>query len=534
MRLILLAIVFIFACVGLAISAGSVANTGDYVVPVEVKASSKPSVYILIFDEFSTSTLMNQKQKINRKRFPSFAKLARESTWYQNHTAASDTTPLAVPAMLSGHQPIGREFSYDNVKASVYSLLRPTHQMKIMDPISQLCQKPTCQQDAPPESSRARKLQVSAPSPRKDGYDVVEGSSATLQARQLAGMIESIKKTKRPQLWVSHTQMPHVPFTYLPNGDQYFNMGFRYPGMGKEDGNWSMDEALPRLSEQRNLLQTQFLDRMVGQFRAQLKAKKEWDNSMIIITADHGVSNWAGQPRRHVEEYNYADIANPPLFVKYPKQRKGRISEKATRQIDILPTIAKEVGVKAAVDWEGGLLEAQPAERRLQTNGRRRDGFVYQTVEEMVRQRQVTIEHNDQWFPFASPMISSALSRVKKSAISDSLANGMAISFDNPWQFKEVKYGSGWRTGIFATGYVEGVAPGSEILITANGEPAGIGSAFVDNNEMRFAMILSGLRAKDNQIKAYLRAGPSWLLIPEKDRDSIIETFKTSPYTQGP
>lgn len=522
MRFFLLAICFVAVLIVIAITSGADGTGNDrFILPAKVKESKKPSVYLLIFDEFRGSAIMNRKQKINSARFPNFAKLAKDATWYRNYTTASDTTPMAVPAILTGHQPLGRDGFDGTADQSIYRFMRDTHKMTLMDPMSGMCQKPFCQYKPPAKSSRARKLYVSRPSPAAEGHDVVEGSSATLQASQLATMINKINRSKKPQLWVSHTQMPHVPWTYLPNGDQYFNMGFRYPGM-QEGGDWVMDEALPRLAEQREQLQLQFLDRLVGQFRRQLIDKGRWDNSLVIITADHGVSNWAGQPRRHLEEYNFADVANPPLFVKYPGQKQGRISDRAVRTVDILPTILEEAGVKTDHQFEGDLLEQAPRNRQLQTNGRRRNGFVYQTVSEMVRQRQVTIDHSFQRLPHPSPMRLAALDAVKRSAISNSLANGMVVGFDNKWQYDNVAFGSGWRPAIFATGFLKGVAPGSEIMITANGKPAGVGSAFVDNDELRFAMILSGLKAKKNVIKAYVRAGGSWLLLPEQDPLTIM------------
>jgi hypothetical protein len=70
-----------------------------------------------------------------------------------------------------------------------------------------------------------------------------------------------------------------------------------------------------------------------------------WDRSLVIVTADHGISFRPGDRRRGVTPTNLQDIAFPPLFVKLPGQKHGRISDHHVQTIDILPTIADVLGV---------------------------------------------------------------------------------------------------------------------------------------------------------------------------------------------
>lgn len=63
---------------------------------------------------------------------------------------------------------------------------------------------------------------------------------------------------------------------------------------------------------------------------------------------------------------NVQDIAPVPLFVKAPGQRRGRISDKPLRTIDVLPTIADLLGVRIpwTVDGRSALAPTVSAQRR--------------------------------------------------------------------------------------------------------------------------------------------------------------------------
>ena len=63
---------------------------------------SRPPVVLLVLDEFPSTDLLGKHGHIDRNRFPNFARLAGDATWYRNATTVSDTTFTAVPAILEG------------------------------------------------------------------------------------------------------------------------------------------------------------------------------------------------------------------------------------------------------------------------------------------------------------------------------------------------------------------------------------------------------------------------------------------------
>ncbi|MBK8293979.1 MAG: hypothetical protein IPK93_04055 [Solirubrobacterales bacterium] len=73
--------------------------------PVDITVANPAPVVMVILDEFPIASLMNDEEKIDGTRFPNFASLASDSTWYKNATAAAAYTPLAVPSILGGESP---------------------------------------------------------------------------------------------------------------------------------------------------------------------------------------------------------------------------------------------------------------------------------------------------------------------------------------------------------------------------------------------------------------------------------------------
>jgi arylsulfatase A-like enzyme len=173
------------------------------------------------------------------------------------------------------------------------------------------------------------------------------------------GFIEA-NKDSRWGLFV-HLMEPHDPYFEHPvlmgTGDAEYN-GVAY-GRAEHEKPDPADPKFPvaRL-KQMYLDEIRFMDRDIDAFLKDLKASGAYDNTMIILTADHG------------EEFNehggfwhgttlYEEQIHIPLIVKLPKQELAgtRVSWTA-RSIDVAPTIAAAMGLKAAEGWAGADLIA--------------------------------------------------------------------------------------------------------------------------------------------------------------------------------
>jgi len=81
-----------------------------------------------------------------------------------------------------------------------------------------------------------------------------------------------------------------------------------------------------------------YLDVQFGKLIEQLKARGLYDSSLIVVTSDHG--EVFGE-RGYYEHWSpmFNGIANIPLFIKFPSQRKTGSTDKIINLVDLYPTI---------------------------------------------------------------------------------------------------------------------------------------------------------------------------------------------------
>lgn len=87
-----------------------------------------------------------------------------------------------------------------------------------------------------------------------------------------------------------------------------------------------------------------YMDKCLGDLFDVLKAMDRFDNSLIIITADHGEEFQEHGYLLHDNPYYYEEIVRVPLIIKLPKGcfedvQKGRWVDNLVESIDIMPTI---------------------------------------------------------------------------------------------------------------------------------------------------------------------------------------------------
>ncbi len=114
-------------------------------VPVDVEVGNPAPVVMVIFDEFPTASLLNSEGRIDATRYPSFAELSDDSTWYRNATGRGAFTPLAVPAILTGRTPTNEDLpiASDNPR-SIFTLLGNTYRMNVFENATRVCPEELC------------------------------------------------------------------------------------------------------------------------------------------------------------------------------------------------------------------------------------------------------------------------------------------------------------------------------------------------------------------------------------------------------
>lgn len=390
--------------------ATATAGTGDPETPVVV----------LFLDELPLSSLLNSQGQIDARLFPNFARLAQGSSWFRNTTAAAAFTPYALPAMLSGRstqQPlVPTAAQFPN---TLFTLLGGSHDLVAYETVTALCPQRVCETGEVGPGGRRILLKDAANvwqgimSPSETRSDVVGSlQEETVKERQRryggAGQLlqpQSVDDTtfrfgwlnenqparfsdwvatldgdRRPTFWFLHLLLPHTPFHYLPSGLQYADRWF-----GEDQpGGWTSQTWPPLLAEQRHLLQTVYTDALLGQVLDRLQATGLYDRSLLVVTADHGISFQPGDQRRGTE-HDPTGVGWVPFFIKAPGQQTGQASDANVQTIDLVPTVADILGIQ--IPWETGGISAVGPDQRPDGTKPLYDG------------EQIVTLRADQWFP---------------------------------------------------------------------------------------------------------------------------------------
>lgn len=89
---------------------------------------------------------------------------------------------------------------------------------------------------------------------------------------------------------------------------------------------------------------------MIGRMVEALEARGLFDDSLIVLVADHGASFRRGDSRREITDTNFAEIIGVPVLVKLPGQVHGVVSDRLVQTVDIVPTIAAALQIE--LPWE--------------------------------------------------------------------------------------------------------------------------------------------------------------------------------------
>ena len=95
-----------------------------------------------------------------------------------------------------------------------------------------------------------------------------------------------------------------------------------------------------------------YMDAQIGMLISWLKQQKAYDNTMIIVTSDHGE---AFGERNHTGHANspYQNLLHVALLVKYPGAPNGRIVDTPVSLVDVAPTVLEVLGIKVPATMQG-------------------------------------------------------------------------------------------------------------------------------------------------------------------------------------
>ena len=384
-------------------------------LPVDQSIEKNPVVFLL-FDELSLLSLLDNEGNINDKRYPNFAELSAHSTWYKYATTAAEATLNAVPPLLTGMNGTVDETRLPlaaNYPENLFTLLSGSHQVNAFETFTLMCPEYLCNSAQPdwrtitedtlvvfahiliPDQYRFRLPQIDnkwvgylgdkddSPNIHTD-RDLHPHHRYKVRMKNYGLFLSELKNIEAASLNYLHILMPHSPWMYLQDGRVYAHAEHKaFTGtipngtQGLNHDKQLFDEQhLVDHAYQRHLLQTAYVDKLLGDILSVLKARGMFEEALIVVLADHGVSFRPGESLRSATDANYQEILSIPLFIKYPGQDHPETDVQAVRLSDVLPTILDALNSKIDFQKFDGRSLLRPGQIDRETIDLQRDGGV--------------------------------------------------------------------------------------------------------------------------------------------------------------
>lgn len=376
-----------------------------------------PPVVMIVFDEWPLTSIIGTDGEIDADLYPNLAALAGDATWYRNTTTVTNSTLFAVPSVLTGQLPEdGLGADARSHPENLFTLLGGVYDLQAVEPITAMCPTAICNEPKPRRAAGGETAEPSPlgtllddagsvyrtlVSPSSDlgaGTDFADPETAAAQAdaaagqqvdralddkgeadifaifgprpEGLAGLLGSIQADEAPTVHFLHLLLPHTPYSRLPTGEQYAaDEGLRevadVQGDDPEGNLRGPAEQAADFDRHRMLLQVGYLDTLIGDLLRRLHRSGLYDEAMVVLTADHGITFEAGESvrglgPRPVAPETMGDMAWVPLIVKAPGQTEGRVDDRNAQTIDVVPTMADLLGIEIPWEVDGVSLAGEP------------------------------------------------------------------------------------------------------------------------------------------------------------------------------
>lgn len=373
-------------------SSGELPDTGEVGNPVPI--------VMLVFDEFPVATMIDSSGGLLADLFPNFAALAADGVWYRNGVGVRQQTEEALPTILSGvgASPGSIPISSDH-PLTLFTLLSDAYDEAAVETVTDLCPAFACENSSrriEPLGKRWGSMAVDLwvvyghlvlprsvsdrlpaidrtwgnfTTGERSEFDIIDRFLANVDADrrlEVARLLETFDFDHSvPPLRFGHFLFPHHPWELTADGQR--------TGAGNSPGGeglgWNTDDWLVAQGYQRHIIQSQYADTIVGLVIERMESAGIYDESLLIIVADHGITIGPGvEHQRLITADTIGTIAAVPMFVKYPSGfpgvNPGTIDDVRAETVDLVPTVADVIGVSLPWNVEGlSLLDPERARR---------------------------------------------------------------------------------------------------------------------------------------------------------------------------
>ena len=486
-----------------------------------VDSKLSPLLFI-VFDEFPTNVLLADDGDIDVGRFPNFSAIANDAYWFPNATTVATSTVLAIPAILTGRYPDSYRMPHQGeYPDNLFTWLGKDYDLHVQEAVSAMCPASLCSAERlPPASQRWRSMaqDVSAIYLNMTASELIPGLPPINQSwegfwgeaiqggrmyehrlQQLDGFLDKVRATEKPGLNFLHVNFPHIPYEYLPSGKRY-NDGWLMPGLDFATNTWTGDARQSRQAYERFVMQVGALDSWLGEVVVKLKKEGIYERSLIILTADHGVSFEPGSGRRDAppESNLDANILPVPLIIKAPLQPAGRKDLRNAEVVDILPTIAQLLDRDLPWEVDGVSLLGDPKRSEKRAVYENEKVTVYSSSRERVESALEAAWIRKDWSAPGGELIGRALTEFEPGFDPE-----MHVVLNHHEFFQNVNPADNFLPA-HANGEIHW--PGhnaTDLVFVLNGNIVAVSSSYADEGKWKFSAMLpeSGFRTGNNALQ---------------------------------
>jgi hypothetical protein len=309
------------------------------------QSESQPAVFILVFDALGYDVLL-EDGKPDAASFPNIAALAEDGVWFTNATSNDFYSGQSLPTIIDPVKSLAEQY---NIR--LYTQFRVVDNIYIDD-----CGKVmTCRgvgyltendQLRVAGNLALRSFYQGTPEPFETSisspmgwfldrlgwaYPPVDHLGVHMfTKREFSVFLDDIEgATALGRIHVLHLLLPHNPFAFNREGD-------------------AVSAMYPAYQPERYREQTMFMDKLLGELLSKLRREGIYEESVIIITGDHGPRSFTPTPERPPVQ----SITRVPLLIRAPGL-DGRVSDVDYQHIDFGPTLTDILGLPSSNDTEG-------------------------------------------------------------------------------------------------------------------------------------------------------------------------------------
>lgn len=345
--------------------------------------ASRPSIAWIISDELQYPLVFDAAGRV-RPQFPNLAALQEQSTTYTRAFATANYTDFAVPAMMNGVTDVSAVADNKRMRASLGFIpgLASEYAIVMESPIySFSCDDPSCvtadvisERDTASPITRLAGVMAdtaavagrSLADPLADLFPSLDGKwrdfwaggdefGAGAPGNTVGSAIaqwQSVAKSGVPTFTFWHSIRTHAPWAVDRAGKDIYPP--RLPVVEGAHMVGTDPTGLMRSAELASMERRLYanaavdFDRQLGLFIDALKQAGTYDDTMIVVTADHGAGITFRGDRRMGDsaQQRWAEVAHVPLMIKGPGQVVPEVVTSPRSNGQIARTIVEQAGAE--------------------------------------------------------------------------------------------------------------------------------------------------------------------------------------------